>query len=159
MRDKAHGLIGPGLGRLVASSDLLQETLLIAVKKFAAISGRPRRQVLLWLNRIMRYRLLRYLRTHQHELRGGVENFAGAGPPAGSDSALGRLVVEELRGEVSAAIDALPEPERTVMLAHYKERRTISEIARTLGRTEGAVRAIHQRAVKRLRRNLEGRFP
>jgi RNA polymerase sigma factor (sigma-70 family) len=159
LRARARGLIGPKLHRFVTSSDLLQETLLVAVKKFATISGRPPRQVLAWLHQIMQYRLLRYLRTHRRELGTNIGVLTATEPGASSRSALGRLVLEELRGELLAAINALPEPERTVIIAHYQEKLTTAEIAGRLGKTEGAVRAIHQRAVKRLRRNLEGRFP
>jgi RNA polymerase sigma factor (sigma-70 family) len=156
---KAHRLIGPKLRAFVAPSDLLQETLLVAVKKLSVISGRPRRDMLAWLNRIMQYRLLRYLRKHRHELEGTIDVFPAPDPRVSSHPALSRLVLEELRGELLAAIDDLPEPDRTVIVALYKERQAIPEIAGRLGRTDGAVRAIHQRAVKRLRKDLEGRSP
>jgi RNA polymerase sigma factor (sigma-70 family) len=159
LRARAHGLIGPKLHHFVASSDLLQETLLVAVRKFAAVSGRPTRQVLAWLNQVMQHRLLWQLRKHRREMEGTVEVFPAPDPRASSHPALSRLVLEELRGELLAAIDALPESERVVIVALYKEREGTKEIAERLGKTEGAIRALHQRAVKRLRKNLEGRFP
>lgn len=159
LRARAHGLIGPKLNQFVAPSDLLQETLLIAVRNFSAVSGRPSRQVLAWLSQVMRHRLLRLLRKHRGELEGTVKGAPGIEPHVSSRAALSRLVLKELRGELLAAIDALPEPERAVVVALYKERVGTAEIAQRLERTEGAVRAIHQRAVKRLRRNLEGWSP
>src|SRR5690349_21797787 len=59
LRTQARRLIGPRLRKVLASSDLLQETLLIAVQRFATISGRPSPQVLAWLLRSMRFRLMR----------------------------------------------------------------------------------------------------
>lgn len=154
LRVKARGLIGPKLRPLVGSSDLLQETLLAAVRSFAVISGRPRRDVLAWLNQAMLYRLLRYLRKHRRELDGEPLIASATEPAAHSRQPLSDLVLEEVRDGVLAAIEALPELERIVMLALYKEKRTVPEIAAHLGKTEGAVRALHQRAVKRLRLNL-----
>ena len=156
LRARAHGLIGPKLNQFVAPSDLLQETLLIAVRNFAAVSGRPSRQVLAWLSQVMHYRLLRHLRKHRREMERTVKGLPGVEPHASSRAGISRLVLDELRGEILTAIDALPEPERAVTVALYKERVGTAEVAQRLGRTEGAVRAIHQRAVKRLRRNLEG---
>src|SRR5437763_923122 len=60
LRTQARRLIGPRLRPLLASSDLLQETLSIAVRRFAELSGRPARQVLAWLLRSMQFRLMRY---------------------------------------------------------------------------------------------------
>jgi RNA polymerase sigma-70 factor (ECF subfamily) len=154
LRARAHGLIGPKLRPLVASSDLLQETLLVAVKKFAAISGRSRREVLAWLNQIMRHRLLRYLRKHQRELTGQPVNSIAIEASSSSRRDLSRLVLEELRDEIVAAMDALPQPERTVVVGLYREKQTVAELATQLGKTDGAIRAIHQRAVKRLRVKL-----
>lgn len=159
LRARAHGLIGPKLNPFVAPSDLLQETLLIAVRNFATVSGRPSRQVLAWLSQVMRHRLLRHLRKHRRELGGAVEGAPEVEPNASPRAALSRLVLVELRGELLDAIAALPEPERAVIVAIYKERVGTAEVARRLGRTEGAVRAIHQRAVKRLRKKLEGWSP
>src|SRR4051812_44136599 len=70
LRARARQLIGARLGRVLGPSDLIQETLLIAVRRFAALSGRPARQVLAWLLRSMRFRLMRYVRDHRDELAG-----------------------------------------------------------------------------------------
>ena len=52
----------------------------------------------------------------------------------------------------------LPEAERRVIVLLYRERRTTAEIAADLGRSEGAVRALHQRAVRRLRERFGERL-
>jgi RNA polymerase sigma-70 factor (ECF subfamily) len=154
LRARARNLIGPKLRPLVGSSDLLQETLLAAVRDFAALSGRPGREILAWLNQAMMYRLLRNLRKHRRELEGERAIAPATEPFSRSREPLSHMVLEEMRDGVLIAIEALPELERIVMVALYKERRTIPEIAALLGKTDGAVRALHQRAVKRLRLNL-----
>ena len=68
LRDHARRLIGPRLRPILAPSDLMQETLLIAVRRLAEVSGRPSRLVLAWLLRTMRFRLMRFVRDHRTEL-------------------------------------------------------------------------------------------
>jgi RNA polymerase sigma factor (sigma-70 family) len=137
---------------VLASSDLLQETLSIAVGRFAELSGRPARQVLAWLLRSMQFRLMRYVRDHRDELAGRQEGSAAGELAARSSSpALSRLVREEIREALRERIGTLPEAERRVVVLLYQEKRTTAEIAAELGRSEGAVRALHQRAVQRLR--------
>ena len=66
------------------------------------------------------------------------------------------MVREEVRGALRELIETLPEVERRVIVLLYQEKRTTAEIATELGRSEGAVRALHQRAVRRLRERFGG---
>jgi RNA polymerase sigma-70 factor, ECF subfamily len=160
LRTRARRLIGARLRQVVGSSDLLQETLLIAVRRFAEISGRPPRQVLAWLLQTMRFRLMRYVRDHRDEFACRNAGFAAGDLMVGSSSpALGRMVREEVRGALLELIGTLPEAERRVIVLLYLEKRSTAEIAEELTRTEGAVRALHQRAVRRLRDRFEERRP
>jgi RNA polymerase sigma-70 factor (ECF subfamily) len=158
LRARARRLIGARLRPLLASSDLLQETLSIGVRRFAELSGRPARQVLAWLLRSMEFRLMRHVRDHREELE-GRQGGGAAGDLAAPTStpALSRLVREEVREALRELIGTLPEAERRVIVLVYQERRTTAEIAAELGRSEGAVRALHQRAVRRLRQRLGDR--
>jgi RNA polymerase sigma-70 factor (ECF subfamily) len=145
---------------MLASSDLLQETLSIAVRRFAELSGRPARQVLAWLLRSMQFRLMRYVRDHRDELA-GRQGASAAGEPAARSSspALSRMAREEIREALRERIGTLPEAERRVIVLLYEEKRSTAEIAAELGRSEGAVRALHQRAVRRLRQQFGERRP
>jgi RNA polymerase sigma-70 factor, ECF subfamily len=160
LRARARRLIGPRLRPVLASSDLLQETLSIAVRRFAELSGRPARQVLAWLLRSMQLRLMRHVRDHHEELSGRRgDSPAGELAAPTSTPALSRLVREEVREALRELIGTLPEPERRVIVLVYQERQPTAEIAAELGRSEGAVRALHQRAVRRLRQQLGDRRP
>jgi RNA polymerase sigma-70 factor (ECF subfamily) len=155
LRARARRLIGARLRPVLASSDLLQETLSIAVRRFGELSGRPARQVLAWLLRSMQFCLMRYVRDHREELAGRQGGSAAGEPTAATSTpALSRLVREEVREALRELIDTLPEAERRVVVLLYQERRTMAEIAADLGRSEGAVRALHQRAVRRLRQQF-----
>src|SRR3954471_13172782 len=109
LRAKARSLIGPRLRPLVGSSDLLQETLLAAARNLAALSGRPRREVLGWLNQVMLYRLPCFLRKHRREPAGEPAPAPGTAPCARARQPLSHLVLEEVRAGVLAAIEALPD--------------------------------------------------
>lgn len=160
LRARACRLIGTRLRHVVGPSDLLQETLLIAVRRFAELSGRPARQVLAWLLSSMQLRLMRHVRDHRDELAGHAGNVAAGDLVARSSSpALGRMVRDEVLGTLQELIETLPEAERRVIVLLYREKRTTAEIAADLGRSEGAVRALHQRAVRRLRERFGDRLP
>lgn len=60
-----------------------------------------------------------------------------------------------LRQTVTAAVDALPEPDRTIFLAHYWRCRSTAEIAAETGLSPEAVRQRLSRGREKLRRALE----
>jgi RNA polymerase sigma-70 factor (ECF subfamily) len=62
-----------------------------------------------------------------------------------------RLLREELRARVRAALERLAEPDRQVLALRYLEQLSHAEIAAVLGIKEGAVKARHVRALERLR--------
>jgi RNA polymerase sigma-70 factor (ECF subfamily) len=80
----------------------------------------------------------------------GVPEVPDEGP-----SAEQRLVGRARIREIAAAVDELPERQRTVfMLSHFGEQST-SEVSSTLGLSEATVRVHLFRAVRKLRRLLE----
>ncbi len=160
LRDHARKLIGPRLRPILAPSDLMQETLLIAVRRLAEVSGRPSRQVLAWLLRTMRFRLMRFVRDHRTELAASADPATRAVEPSGgSTPVLSRLVREEMRATLLATIGLLEEQDRQILRWIYLEKRTTAEIAARLGRTESAVRGLHHRAIGHLRGLFEAHLP
>jgi RNA polymerase sigma-70 factor (ECF subfamily) len=160
LKAKARRLIGPRLRVILGSSDLTQEALLVAVRKFAMISGRPRREVLGWLYGIMRMRILSYARKYRAELESeAIEHMETVAVEGGAHSGLDRLVRDEVRRVLVDAIAGLREEERLVVVGLYQEGRSTKDLAAALGRTEGAIRAIQQRALKRLRGRLGRGIP
>ncbi|WP_435009442.1 RNA polymerase sigma factor [Tundrisphaera lichenicola] len=155
--DRARKLIGPKLRPLIAPSDLLQETLLIAVRRVAEVSGRPSRQVLAWLLQTMRFRLMRYVRDHRTELDTQAEPTVE--PVGDSTSVTSRLIQAELIETMLSRFELLPEADRKLLLWIYVERLDTAEIAARLGRTESAVRGLHHRAIGRLRGLFEAERP
>ena len=66
----------------------------------------------------------------------------------------GKLEREELRAELSRAVDSLLPQERVVIRGYYFDGQTLKEIKGTLGVSESRVSQIHARAVRRLRQRL-----
>ena len=62
----------------------------------------------------------------------------------------------DLREAVRAALDALPESQRTVIHLHRYEGLTFAEISRVLGTTPGAVKLRAFRGYETLRERLKG---
>jgi RNA polymerase sigma-70 factor (ECF subfamily) len=77
---------------------------------------------------------------------------------ASGTSPSNRMVREELRGRVQAALLHLAEPDREVLVLRFLEQLSTSEMAAVLGITEGAVKTRQTRALDRLGRLL-GRDP
>ena len=72
-----------------------------------------------------------------------------------TQSAGARLVQDELRGRVQAAIEELPPRDREVLVLRYLEQLSTVEIASVLGIGEAAVKTRHRRALERLRKQLD----
>jgi RNA polymerase sigma factor (sigma-70 family) len=66
-----------------------------------------------------------------------------------------RLVRQELRERVRAALKALPERDRELLVLIYMEQLSAREVGAVFGISEGAVNMRHLRAVERLRALLD----
>lgn len=62
----------------------------------------------------------------------------------------------EHRAQLFQLVGHLPEVQKRVVYERFVEQRSIREIAKRLGKTEGAVKQLQLRAVQRLRAQMEG---
>jgi RNA polymerase sigma factor for flagellar operon FliA len=74
--------------------------------------------------------------------------------PGDSRGPAGEFEDSSLSAAVAAAIDGLPERERTVLALYYDEELNLREIGEVLGVTESRVCQIHSQALLRLRAKL-----
>jgi len=65
------------------------------------------------------------------------------------------LLDRERQDRVRRALDALPEPERTLLQGHYLQDRRFDEIAKELGLSKSWASRLHTRALDRMRELLE----
>ena len=122
-----------------------------------------------WLRQFAWERLIQLHRFHLQAKRRSVarEELRIFDLPADSEAALterlaysaknpgARLLEDELRGRVQAAIEELPPRDREVLVLRYLEQLNTAEIASVLGISESAVKTRHRRALERLRKRLD----
>jgi len=137
-------------------SDLIQDALVEAQRSFARFEGTTVAELLAWLRPLI-------LRTAGHSLRqhlgtgkrnlgleqsgpGLVENLVD---PASSPSS--QAVRQEQVALLASRMARLPEDMQTVLLGRHLDDLSIAELAERLGRSEGAVRVLYTRALRRLR--------
>jgi RNA polymerase sigma-70 factor (ECF subfamily) len=136
------------------AEDLTQEIFLAVYQKLRTFRGQS--SFRLWLAQICNHRCIDFLRRRARERRRrddyermvAQSQTAGANPeaPASNPS-----VVER----VQRALAALPEKDRLVLVLHYVEERSYTEIAQELGWSVGRVKARVHRAKEKFRRVYE----
>ena len=135
-------------GDEAAAEDLLQETLLEAVRSAATYRGDAALST--WLCAIARHRLGRHYEAERRAAaaRARLHLVAGTdGDHSGGDQV-------ERRDEVVRALGRLPAVHRQVLVLKYLDGRSVEEIATELGRTRVQVQSLLQRAREGMRREL-----
>jgi RNA polymerase sigma-70 factor (ECF subfamily) len=127
-----------------AAEDIVQETLLEAVKGAAGFRGDA--ALTTWLCAIARRRLARFYERERREdvARSGL-TLVPSSPASEVDD----------RDEMIRALGQLSAIHRQVLVLKYLDDFTVGQIARELGRTEVQVQSLLQRARDGLRRQLE----
>lgn len=140
-------------GDEAAAADLLQETLLEAVRSAEGYRGDA--ALTTWVCAIARRRLARhYERERRQEVaRTGLRVIHGgdeAAEPAAPD------VDVERRDEVMRALRAMTPLHRQILVLKYLDGRSVEEIAVELDKGRVQVQSLLQRAREALRREVEG---
>ena len=106
-----------------------------------------------WLYRIAHDRTIDTLRLRRNRKHIPLESWGGScdGPEITVDA---QLVYEEL----FRMIAELTLPQRQVILLRFMADMSVQEVARTLGRTEGAVKALQHRGLRSLAERLPADF-
>jgi RNA polymerase sigma factor for flagellar operon FliA len=86
--------------------------------------------------------------------RGDATTLADTIPDKG-DGPGALLEMSEMRGQLSEAIERMPEREKIVLSLYYFENLTLAQIGEVLGVTESRVSQIHTKAVLQLRSRLQ----
>lgn len=153
----------------VGASDIVQQTMVDAVRQLDQFRGRTRGQWRAWILVILRNRLAMARRSFLDAERRCVGREVPLGEP---DPARGDLPLElvhpssspgakfaraELEAILLEALGRLPASDRDLVRWHHEERQTFKQIAARLGISADAVRKRWARAMIRLRKALEGR--
>ena len=113
-----------------------------------------------WFTRILVNACLDLRKSRSRRLRWAVPmsattEVASAEPAAPDPSPEQRLVSRERATEITAAVDSLPDRQRTVFTLCHVAEQTTAEVSQTLGLSEATVRVHLFRAVRKLRRLLD----
>jgi RNA polymerase sigma-70 factor, ECF subfamily len=154
---------GLGGGRLRArldESDLVQEALLEAHREFPRFRGSTPAALTAWLRRVVLGTVRHALRAHLGTARRDVAREEplgnGEGPAGGGASPAEEAIRAEQSVRMAEALARLPEEMQQVLLGRHLDDLPYAELAGRLGRSEGAVRVLYTRALRRLREECRG---
>lgn len=137
-------------GNAVAAEDLVQETLLEAVRSAATFRGDA--ALTTWLCAIARRRLARHYEQERRRDVTEAELTLVVGGGGDDDDKVHEI---EDRDEMIRALGKLPALHRHVLVLKYLDDRSVAEIATEIGRSAVQVQSLLQRAREGLRRQLE----
>jgi RNA polymerase sigma-70 factor (ECF subfamily) len=157
-------------GRFAAkfdASDVVQQTLLEAVKAFPQFRGSTEAELTAWLRQILAHALAHEIRRyHGTAKRDITQEVSLEAQLAQSSQRLGSLLAEsgptpsqqaarrELDVLLADVLARLPDDYREVLLLRHIEGLSYDDIAQRMNRSAGAVRMLWVRALSRLRREL-----
>ncbi len=153
-------------------SDVVQETYLLACRHFQRFRGQSEQELLAWLRRILVRGLARQVEKQliaqkrsalrEVSLQGRLEQLnrsadridAALASSAASPSAEAQR--RELSAMVADQLAQLPRSYRDVLVLRNLEGHSFDEVARRMGKSQGAVRILWLRALRRFR-EISGR--
>jgi RNA polymerase sigma-70 factor (ECF subfamily) len=156
VRAVVHGMWDERLRPRVDASDLIQDVYLEAQRSFAGFQGTSVAELVVWLRQIV-------VRSAGHCLRAnlgtgkrdpgreqaGADVNALAADSDGSPS--GQAIGREQATRLAEALERLPDDMRQVLLGRHLDEVPYAVLAERLNRSEGAVRVLYTRALRRLR--------
>lgn len=148
------------------ASDVVQDTLMNAVKGFASFQGVTESSLIAWLRTILACQLANLYRHHyagrrsiQLEQRLDAQlhqsSMALQGALQTDSSPSQQAANEEQLVALADAIESLPEHYRTVILLRYVRGQQFSDIAEHMGRSRDGVRKLWVRALAQLKKAME----
>lgn len=158
----------PWLAAKVDASDLVQQTLLQAHAARGQFHGRTPNELVAWLRQILTRTLANTLRSFAQAKRDvGAERSLEADLDASSSRLDAWLAADqtspseaadahERAGVLAAAVAALPDDQREVVLAKHCLGLSLAEIAERTERTTASVAGLLRRGLQALRERLDG---
>ena len=145
-------------GRRELAADLTQDVFVRALRNLGSVTWQGR-DIGAWLVVIARnivvdhYKSHRYKRELPSEAPGVIQGVDPIDTSREGDPA-GALAQRELSETIAAAMSALTEEQRWCLQLRFFAEMSVAETARTMGKNEGAVKALQYRAVQALARLL-----
>jgi RNA polymerase sigma-70 factor (ECF subfamily) len=143
------------------ASDLVQETFLRAQRRFATFQGQTAAEWRNWLRSILLRNLANTRRTFAATAKRAVHREVSSqrcprlDAVSSDDSPSRDLSRRERQTALFEAIQRLPEHYQEVVVWHHRDRLPFAEIGRRRGISEEAARKLWERALSRLRKELD----
>ncbi|HMF14665.1 MAG TPA: sigma-70 family RNA polymerase sigma factor [Gemmataceae bacterium] len=169
LRLLAQTLLGRTLRLRLDPSDLVQETLLEAVRDFARFAGTSETELVAWLRRILVRNLADQSRRHRADRRDirrqeSLEDLLERTGKEAENALIAGLSTPSVRAMrreqavlLADALAQLPDDYREVIVLRHLERLSFKEVAERLDRSPGAVRMLWLRALEKLHAIWEDR--
>jgi RNA polymerase sigma-70 factor (ECF subfamily) len=143
----------------VGGSDLVQETLVGAVRGFPQFQGSSEAELLTWLRQILQHNLVNAIRHYRHTEKRAVSREAATDPYQHDSPGFDRTPSSILAGQerdlaLERALDQLPAHYQEVIRWRNYDQLSFPEIGTRLGRTDEAARRVWIRAIARLQELL-----
>lgn len=139
----------------IDDSDLIQNAMLEASRAFAGFRGTTVAELAVWLRQIVLRTAGMTLRDQAHT---GKRDLAREQPvanlgnlPAESSTPSAQAIRNEEAARMAEALSRLPADMQRVLVGRHVDGLAHGDIARQMGRSEGAVRVLYVRALDRLR--------
>ena len=142
-------------------SDLIQDAFLEVHRCFGQFRGAAIAELTAWLRQIVLRTAGRTLRGHVAADRrdAGRERAGGDAadlPAAAGSTPSAQAIRHEPAARMAAALARLPDDMQQVLLGRHADDLSYATLAERLGRSEGAVRVLYTRALRRLREECRG---
>ena len=167
----ARAELGPKYRAKLDASDIVQQTLLDAHKKFDQFAGSTSAELAAWLRQILASNLADVFRAYGREKRDigrerslfdSVDQSSArleAWLEAVQTSPIDRADRNEQLLRLAGALAQLPDEQCQAIELHHLQGMTLAEVARELGRTEPSVAGLLRRGLRKLRELLDAGRP
>jgi RNA polymerase sigma-70 factor, ECF subfamily len=150
-----RGVRDPRLRARIDESDLIQDALVQAHRFFADFHGASVDEFLAWLRPVVLRAAGHTLRSHRGTGKRDVgrekaaEDLAALLIDSGT-SPSAQAIKHEQTARLAAALEQLPEDMQQVLLGRHMDDLPYADLAERLGKSEGALRVLYTRALRRL---------
>ncbi len=156
--------LSPGLRAKAGASDLVQQTMVEALRDFERFQGGSEAELLAWLRRLLLNNLGDFARRFQEAGKrqvgrevslGGASSEAGPPEPAaGGPTPSVAAMTEEHAAALRRALERLPDEYRQAIVLRSQEGLPFEEVGLRLGRSPNAARKLWLRAIESLQQEL-----
>jgi len=144
----------------IDDSDLIQDALVEVQRFFPRFTGKTTAEFTSWLRPLVMRSASHTLRAHLGRGKRDVgreqpdEDLTGV--PLEQSSPSEQAIHQEEAARVAGCLARLPDDMQQLILGRLVEKLSYADLAQRLGRSEGALRVLYTRALRRLRQEMHG---